>query len=46
VELAIAGGAEAIVTYNIRDFRLAALEWPNIAVLTPPDCLEKLKCRH
>jgi putative PIN family toxin of toxin-antitoxin system len=43
VELAIAGGAEAIVTYNIRDFRLADLQWPNIAVLTPPDCLEKLK---
>lgn len=43
VELAVAGGAEAIVTYNIRDFRLADLRWPNLAVLTPPECLEKLK---
>jgi putative PIN family toxin of toxin-antitoxin system len=43
VELAIAGGAEAIVTYNTRDFRLGDLRWPNLAVLTPPECLEKLK---
>jgi putative PIN family toxin of toxin-antitoxin system len=43
VELAIAGGAEAIVTYNIRDFRLADLRWPGLAVLTPPECLERLK---
>ena len=43
VELAIAGGAEAIVTYNIRDFRLGDLRWPNLAVLTPSECLEKLK---
>jgi putative PIN family toxin of toxin-antitoxin system len=43
VELAIAGGAEAIVSYNIRDFRLGDLRWPNLAVLTPPQCLETLK---
>ncbi len=43
VELAIAGGAEAIVTYNSRDFRLSDLRWPGLAVLTPPECLEKLK---
>jgi predicted nucleic acid-binding protein len=43
VELAIAGGAEAIVTYNVRDFRLGDLRWPNLAVLTPPECLERLK---
>jgi hypothetical protein len=41
--LAIAGGAEAIVTDNTRDFRFAELRWPYIAVLTPPQCLEKLK---
>jgi putative PIN family toxin of toxin-antitoxin system len=43
VELAIAGGAEAIVTYNIRDFRLGELRWPDLAILTPSECLEKLK---
>jgi putative PIN family toxin of toxin-antitoxin system len=43
VELAIAGGAEVIVTYNIRDFRLGDLRWPDLAVLTPSECLEKLK---
>jgi len=43
VELAIAGGAEAIVTYNTRDLRSGDLRWPDIAVLTPPECLEKLK---
>ena len=43
VELAIAGGAEAIVTYNIRDFELGDLRWPDLAVLTPSECLEKLK---
>jgi putative PIN family toxin of toxin-antitoxin system len=43
VELAIAGGAEAVVTYNIRDFKLGDLRWPDLAVLTPSECLEKLK---
>jgi len=43
VELAIAGGAAAIVTYNIRDFRLGDLRWPGLAILTPSECLEKLK---
>ncbi len=42
VELAIAGGAAAIVTYKVRDFRLGDLRWPGLAVLTPPDCLETL----
>jgi len=37
------GGAEAIVTYNIRDLRSGDLRWPGIDVLTPPECLEKLR---
>jgi putative PIN family toxin of toxin-antitoxin system len=46
VELAIAGGAEAIVPYNSRDFRLGELRWPGLAILTPPECLETLTWRH
>lgn len=46
VELAVAGGADAIVTYNIRDFRLGELRWPGLAILTPPECLEALTWRH
>ncbi len=46
MELAIAGGAVAIVTYNIRDFGLADLRWPDLSILTPPECLEKLKWQH
>ena len=43
VELAVAGGAEAIVTYNVRDFSLGELRWPGLAVLTPPECLEMVR---
>jgi putative PIN family toxin of toxin-antitoxin system len=43
VELAIAGGAAAIVTYNIRDLTVGELRWPSLTVLTPPECLEQLK---
>jgi hypothetical protein len=43
VELAIAGGAKAIVTYNTRHFVSGELRWPGLAVLTPPECLETLK---
>lgn len=42
VEPAVTGSAEAIVTYNIRDFRLDELHWPGIAILTAPECLETL----
>ena len=41
VELAVAGGAQAIVTRNRRDFRGAALKFDNLAVLTPADCLRR-----
>jgi uncharacterized protein len=37
VELAIAGGARAIVTNNVRDFRHGELVLSPIKVVTPPD---------
>ena len=42
LEAAINGGADALVTYNVRDFRLAAEKF-NIDVLTPPALLRKVK---
>jgi putative PIN family toxin of toxin-antitoxin system len=42
IELAVAGNAEAIVTYNIKDFRRGQLVWPDLKVLTPSECLEEL----
>ena len=41
VELAVAGGAQAIVTRNKRDFRGAELRFENLAVLTPAECLRR-----
>lgn len=41
VELAVAGGAEAVVTRNTRDFRGAELKFENLAVLTPAECLRR-----
>lgn len=43
VELAVAGGAAAIVTYNVRDLRVGELRWPGLTILTPHACLEKLR---
>jgi len=42
IELAVAGGARAIVTHNVRDLRGGQLLWENLLVLTPAQCLEKL----
>ncbi len=42
IELAIAGNARAIVSYNIKDLQRGQLVWPNLRVLTPGDCLEAL----
>jgi putative PIN family toxin of toxin-antitoxin system len=41
VELAVAGGAQAIVTRNRRDFRGAELRFENLAVLTPAEALRR-----
>ena len=35
VELAVAGGAQAIVTHNWRDFERAELGFPGLHVVTP-----------
>ncbi len=44
IELAIAGGAQAIVSRNIRDLKKAELLFPDTQVLTPKQCLEIFKC--
>ena len=43
LELAIAGGAEAIMTQNVRDFRRAELRFPEVAILTPSEFLKKVE---
>ncbi len=43
IELALAGGAMAIVTHNLRDLRGGDLRLGNLRVLTPAQCLEDWK---
>lgn len=43
IELALAGGARAIVTHNLRDMRGGELRLGSLRVLTPAQCLEELK---
>lgn len=43
VELAVACGASAIVTWNTRDFAAMELRFPMLRILTPPDFLKELK---
>lgn len=42
IELALAGGARAIVTHNLRDLRGGELSLGNLRVMTPAQCLEEL----
>lgn len=42
IDLAVAGSARAVITHNVRDFRLAELPWPTLPILTPAQCLEQL----
>lgn len=42
VELAVAGGADMIVTNNIRDFRRAQLRFPGLRAVTPQQLLKEL----
>ncbi len=41
LELAVAGGAECIVTQNVRDLRGGELQFPQIQALTPSEFLRK-----
>jgi putative PIN family toxin of toxin-antitoxin system len=43
IELALAGGAQAIVTHNLRDLMGVQLRLGKLRVLTPAQCLEELK---
>ena len=38
---AVAGNAQAIVTYNVRDLVRGELTWPNLQILTPAQYLEQ-----
>jgi len=42
VELAVAGGADAIVTRNLRDLRRMELRFPGLRVLTPETFIKEL----
>jgi putative PIN family toxin of toxin-antitoxin system len=44
IELAVAGGAEALVTRNIADFKRAELKFPELAILTPEQFLKVHPC--
>jgi putative PIN family toxin of toxin-antitoxin system len=42
IELAIAGGARAVVTHNVRDLRRGDLRLGGLLVVTPSECQERL----
>jgi len=42
IELAVAGGASAVVTKNVRDFRSAELHFPGLRILQPEELLKEM----
>jgi putative PIN family toxin of toxin-antitoxin system len=46
VELAVAGGAEVIVSHNIRHLRSMELKFPGLAIATPAQLLAKLPAKE
>jgi predicted nucleic acid-binding protein len=42
IELAVAGGAEAIITKNVRDFQDAELVFPSLRILRPEELLSEI----
>ncbi|MCP4547073.1 MAG: putative toxin-antitoxin system toxin component, PIN family [bacterium] len=42
IELAVAGGAAAVVTQNLRDFAGTQLRFPSIRILHPQDLVKEL----
>jgi predicted nucleic acid-binding protein len=43
MELAVAAGASAIVTNNIRDFQRPELRFPGIRVITPMQLMKEIR---
>ncbi len=43
VELAVAGGAEYIVTRNLKDLQSKELKFPNLVAITPEHFLKEMK---
>lgn len=46
VELALAGGADAIVTNNVRDLKRGELSFPSLRILTPRQFMEDMTWQH